>query len=99
MTRTLAFFDRLIIFLLGLLLLLGGLIPAALYWNIPYVSDFVRDINRSMIADVPGMNWYTGALIAVMVASIILGLWMILSNIRSRGFNNRAIAPANPALG
>ena len=58
MTRTLAFFDRLIIFLLGLLLLLGGLIPAALYWNIPYVSDFVRDINRSMIADVPGMNWY-----------------------------------------
>ena len=99
MTRTLAFFDRLIIFLLGLLLLLGGLIPAALYWNIPYVSDFVRDINRSMIADVPGMNWYTGALIAVMAASIILGLWMILSNIRSRGFNNRAIAPANPALG
>nr|VDG62304.1 Uncharacterised protein [Streptococcus thermophilus] len=99
MTRTLAFFDRLIIFLLGLLLLLGGLIPAALYWNIPYISDFVRDINRSLIADVPGMNWYTAALVAALIASVILGLWMILPNIRSRGFNNRAIATANPTMG
>ena len=40
MTRTLAFFDRLIIFLLGLLLLAGGLIPAALYWDcLLYTSD------------------------------------------------------------
>lgn len=99
MTRTLAFFDRLIIFLLGLALLLGGLIPAALYWEIPYVSDVVRDVNRSMIADVPGMNWYTTALFIALAASIILGLWLILPNIRSRGFNNRAIAPAHPDMG
>lgn len=99
MTRSLAFIDRLIIFLLGLLLLLGGLIPAALYWDIPYVSDVVREFNRSMIADVPGMNWYTGALIATLILSIILGLWMILPNIRSRGFSNRTLVPEQPELG
>lgn len=99
MTRTLAFFDRLIIFLLGLLLLLGGLIPAALYWDIPYVSDFVREFNRSMIADVPGANWYTSALIAALVISVILGFWMILPNIRSRGFSNRALEPTRPDMG
>lgn len=99
MTHTLAFFDRLIVFLLGLLMLLGGLIPAALYWDIPYLSDVVERFNRSMIADVPGMNWYTGALIAALVASLILGFWMILPNIRNRAFNNRAVLPSHPELG
>lgn len=99
MTRTLAFFDRLIIFLLGLLLLAGGLVPAALYWDIPYVSEFVRGINRSLLSDVPGMNWYTTALVGTLIGSIILGLWLILPNIRNRGFSNRFIAPAQPELG
>ena len=99
MTRTLAFVDRLIIFLLGLLLIVGGLIPAALYWDIPYVSDFVEQFNRSMVADVPGMNWYTAALIITLALSTILGMWMILANIRNRGFNNRTIATALPGMG
>lgn len=99
MTRTLAFFDRLIIFLLGVLLLLGGLIPAALYWDIPYVSEYVRGVNRSLLTDAPGMNWYTAALVGTMIGSIILGLWMIMPNIRNRAFNNRFIAPAVPDLG
>ena len=38
MTKGLAFFDRLIIFLLGLVLIAGGLIPVALFWEIPYLS-------------------------------------------------------------
>ncbi|MCT1449545.1 hypothetical protein [Corynebacterium sp. p3-SID1194] len=99
MTRTLAFFDRLIIFLLGLLLLAGGLIPAALYWDIPYVSEFVRGINRSLLTDVPGMNWYTVALVGTMIGAIILGLWMIMPNIRNRGFSNRFIGTAALDLG
>lgn len=99
MTRRLAFFDRLIIFLLGLVLLAGGLVPAALYWDIPYVSEFARGINRSLITDVPGMNWYTAALIGTMLGAFILGLWLILPNIRNRGFSNRFIGTAQPDLG
>ena len=99
MTRTLAFFDRLIIFLLGLLLLAGGLVPAALYWDIPYVSDFVRGVNRAVLTDVPGMNWYTAVLVGTMIGAIIIGLWLIMPNIRNRGFNNRFITPAQPDLG
>lgn len=99
MTRTLAFFDRLIIFLLGLLLLVGGLIPAALYWDIPYVSEYVRGINRSLLTDVPGMNWYTGALVGTLIGALILGLWIIMPNIRNRSFNSRFIEPEQPELG
>lgn len=99
MTRRLAFIDRLIIFLLGLVLLAGGLVPAALYWDIPYVSEFVRGINRSLLTDVPGMNWYTGALIGTLIGAFILGLWLIMPNIRNRGFSNRFIGTARPDLG
>lgn len=99
MTRTLAFIDRLIIFLLGLLLLIGGLIPAALYWDIPYVSEYVRGINRSLLTDVPGMNWYTAALVGTLIGGLILGLWLIMPNIRNRGFSNRFITPAVADLG
>lgn len=99
MTKGLAFIDRLIIFLLGLVLLIGGLIPAALYWDIPYVSPVVQEFNRSMIADVPGMNWYTAALITALVVSLILSGLLVLPNIRSRRFNNRQLVPAQPAMG
>ncbi len=99
MTKGLAFFDRLIIFLLGLVLIAGGLIPVALFWEIPYLSPFVRELNRSALTGVPGMTWYTGALIASLVVSLILGLLMILPNIRSRAFNNRNLTPAQPELG
>lgn len=99
MTRTLAFFDRLIIFLLGVLLLVGGLVPAALYWEIPYVSEYVRGVNRSLLTDVPGMNWYATALICALIGTIIVGMWLIMPNIRNRGFNNRFITPAHEDQG
>lgn len=99
MTAGLAAIDRLIIFLLGLLLIAGGLIPVGMYWEIPYLSPFVREINRSMLTDIPSMNWYTAALITALVISLVLALALILPNIRSRAFNNRTLTPAQPELG
>lgn len=99
MTKTLAFFDRLLVFLLGLVLLLAGLVPAALYWNIPYVSDFVGQFNRRGLLEVASLPWYNTALLITAIIAFILGLWILLANIRSRAFSNRAIAPADPAHG
>ena len=42
MSKTLSFFDRLIVFLTGLVLLLAGLVPMAYYWDIPYVLSLIH---------------------------------------------------------
>lgn len=99
MTKTLAFFDRLLVFLLGLALLLAGLVPAALYWDIPYVSEFLGRLDRPALTEIPTESWYNPALLTTAIIAFILGLWILLANIRSRAFSNRAITPADPAHG
>lgn len=99
MTKGLAFFDRLITFLTGLLLLLAGLLPAAYYWDIPYVSDWLNQYNRANLTEVPFASWYKTALIIAALVLFLLGLWFILANIRSRAFSNREIAAADPTHG
>ena len=44
MSKTLSFFDRLVVFLTGLLLLAAGLVPVAYYWEIPYVSEYLLSL-------------------------------------------------------
>lgn len=99
MTKTLGFFDRLITFLLGLLLICVGLVPIAEYWDIPYLSDWVEDLNRPWLTEFAYEDWYINALIAASIVLGILGLWILLANLRSRAFSNRGILPADPEHG
>lgn len=99
MTKTLSFFDRLIVFLLGLLLIAAGLIPVAEYWDIPYLVDAAEYIDRSRLVDLTYQDFYVTALIVGAIVSAILGLWILLANIRSRAFSNRGILPADPEHG
>ena len=99
MTKTLGFFDRLITFLLGLLLICVGLVPIAEYWDIPYLSDWVEDLNRPWLTEFAYEDWYINALIAASIVLGILGLWILLANLRSRAFSNRGIVPADPEHG
>lgn len=99
MSKTLAFFDRLITFLIGLLLLLAGLIPAALFWDIPYVTDYLNRFDRAQFNELDAKSWYNNALLATAIVLFLLGLWFVLANIRSRAFSNREIQPADPEHG
>lgn len=99
MTGTVNFFNRLITFLLGLLLIAAALVPIAEYWEIPYLSEGVRQLNRERLTNLTYQDWYTTALIAATALLGILGLWILLANIRSRAFSNRQIVPADPAHG
>ena len=67
MTKTLSFFNRLVTFLLGLLMVVVALFPIAEYWEIPYLSDFLRDIDRSRVTYLAYEDWYTKALIACLL--------------------------------
>ena len=99
MTKTLSFFNRLVVFLLGLLLILAGLFPIAEYWQIPYLVDAADFVDRTRLIDLGYQDFYVTALIIGAVISAILGLWILLANIRSRAFSNRGILPADPEHG
>ena len=79
MTKTLSFFDRLIVFLLGLLLIVAGLIPVAEYWDIPYLVDAAEYIDRSRLVDLTYQDFYVTALTVGAIVSAILGLWIPVS--------------------
>ncbi|WP_291313234.1 hypothetical protein [Corynebacterium sp. UBA2622] len=93
MTFALSALDRIVVLLTGLLLIAAGVIPVALYWRVPWLSEALLSYDRGQLASVPGQNWYATALIAALAALIILGLWFILANIRNRAFSNRGITP------
>ena len=99
MTKGLSFLDRLVVFLFGLLLIVAGFVPVALYWDIPYVSEWINQFNRASLSEVTLYSWYNTALIVAAIVLFLLGLWFILANIRSRAFSNREVAAADPAHG
>ena len=80
MSKTLSFFDRLVVFLTGLLLLAAGLVPVAYYWEIPYVSEYLNRFDRESLGYVPDETWYRNALIAaflVLLCSVRGSSWLI----------------------
>ena len=99
MTKTLSFFNRLAVFLLGLLLILAGLFPIAEYWQIPYLVEAADFVERTRLLDLGYQDHYITALIIGAIVAAILGLWILLANIRSRAFSNRGILPADPEHG
>jgi len=99
MTKTLSFFNRLAVFLLGLLLILAGLFPIAEYWQIPYLVEAADFVDRTRLIDLGYQDHYITALIIGAIVAAILGLWILLANIRSRAFSNRGILPADPEHG
>ena len=99
MTKTLAFFDRILVFILGILLLCIGFVPLAYFWDIPYVSQWIQQVDPVVIGNLPYRSWYNTALIVGAVVLVIIGLWAIIANIRSRGFSTRAITAADAEHG
>lgn len=94
MTRKLAALNRIVTFLVGAVLIAAGLVPAALYWNIPVVSGSVARLDRARLADLPDQRWFFPAAVAALVLLLAFGLWLILANIRSRAFDHRPTEPA-----
>ena len=99
MTKTLSFFNRLAVFLLGLLLILAGLFPIAASWHTPYLVEAADFVERTRLIDLGYQDHYITALIIGAIVAAILGLWILLANIRSRAFSNRGILPADPEHG
>lgn len=99
MTRTLSIVDRVLVVLVGALLVAAGLAPVFLRWDVPYASPFVTALDRSRLASLADAPWLPYALVAGCALALIAGLWIVLANLRSRTFSNRAVTPADPDHG
>ncbi|SDS51494.1 hypothetical protein [Corynebacterium timonense] len=99
MTRRLAALNRIVTFLVGVLLVAAGVVPAALYWDIPVLSERVTRIDRSLVAGLPEQRWFFAAAVAALVLLLVLGLWLIVANVRSHAFDHRTVTRTQPVPG
>ena len=99
MTPALSLLDRIAVFLTGLVLIAAGLVPVALYWRVPWVSERLLAVDRGRVAHLPGESWWAAALVAALAVLVVLGLWFLLANIRNRAFSNRRADPADTDRG
>lgn len=98
MTTRLAVFDRIVVFTLGLLILLGGVWAVGLYFDVPPAQRMADLIHFPAWLSAPTAYWYDLAIAAVMVFSLVIGGWLIALNLRRRRFN-RMRSPATDATG
>ncbi|AWB83360.1 hypothetical protein [Corynebacterium liangguodongii] len=103
MTRTLSLIDRAIVFVLGLVIALAGLVPATLYWDIPRVSAHVRAaasrIDLGQLAGAQAHPAFGAALAVGGVLALIAGAWLLVANLRAHTVTHRGIIPADRAHG
>ena len=88
-----AAFDRVLVFVFGVLLIAAGLIPTALYFDIPYVSDVVESYDRNQLGTLPAQPWFPFALVGGFIVSLILGIWIVAANLASRSFSTEKRRP------
>ncbi|WP_018297789.1 hypothetical protein [Corynebacterium lubricantis] len=89
MTHKLSFFDRLAALIAGLLLVVGGLIPVGFYFEIPYVSPWLRSLDFQPVLQLHQQSWYVWALGIIAFVLVVVGGSMLATNLRGRGFSRR----------
>lgn len=82
MRRTLQVVDRLVVGVVGLVLVAGGVL-ALLWWQrVPLIVDAVSEIDNSRIYSAPEQSWWAWSLLIATVALAVIGLWLLLGNVR-----------------
>ncbi|MHA2788039.1 hypothetical protein ACXZ66_02675 [Corynebacterium sp. S7] len=87
MTHTLSFFDRLVTLIAGAILVAAGLVPIGLYFDIPYLSPWLHSINFGVLTSLHESSWYPWALGIIAFVLVVIGLSMLGTNLRGRGFS------------
>ncbi|MEZ2121706.1 alkaline shock response membrane anchor protein AmaP [Corynebacterium sp. CCM 9203] len=84
MSHGLAFVDRLLVFIIGLLLTLLGAWSIALFFDVEQAERITAYADQEMWRNAADQAWYLWALIVTVAAGIIIGLWLIIVNVRRR---------------
>ena len=87
MSKTLAGVDRLILALLGIVLIALGVWPILIHFNVEFATYLAKWVDHDTWACLPEQSWWVYALAAATVVMALVGLWLIIANLRQRRFN------------
>lgn len=82
MTRRTATLDRIVVFLLGLVLLLGGIWTIGLYFDVPLAQRMADHIDFPAWRAAQQQGWFDALLAGLLVISALLGVGLIAANLR-----------------
>lgn len=98
MSKKLAGLDRFLVFLFAVVFLALGLWLVALWGGCPPAEELLNRFDHDAVAAFPDSRWYTLTLVAVLILGVILGLWLIIANLRAHRFS-RSPSPASNRAG
>lgn len=87
MSRALSVLDRIIFFLLSVILIALGLWPILIHFEVGFAQDLAEWVDHDVWAGVPEQSWWVWALGIGSAVCIILGMWWVVANLRQRRFN------------
>ncbi|QCB27679.1 alkaline shock response membrane anchor protein AmaP [Corynebacterium endometrii] len=82
MSKGLATFERILFFVLGLVLLALGVWPILLHFDVPLAVEASRWVDHDAWAAVPGAGWWPWALAGASLLLLFCGLWLLIANLR-----------------
>ena len=82
MKRSVAVLDRLVSAIIGLALLVGGLLVIGWWADIAVVRHLFAYADPSWYARAPEQGWWSWALFLATVVGLLLGSWLLLTNLR-----------------
>lgn len=87
MSKALRGLDRTIFILLALVLIVLGVWPVLMYFNVEFANYLATWVQHDVWAGIPERSWYLYVLIAVGVIALFLGIWLTIANVRTQRFN------------
>ncbi|MGQ7294914.1 hypothetical protein [Quadrisphaera sp. KR29] len=99
MSRKVAGFDRLVVFVLGLVLIAGGAAVGA--WGLGLLDRVgitgPQQVSTQAVTDATGASWWGYATAAAAVVLGLLGLWWLLAHVPHRGADALRLPGSSPA--
>jgi hypothetical protein len=97
MSRALVSLDRNVTFVLGLLLIAGGVLVIG--WNYDLFSWLPSSVSVTPVMDVTKKGWWAGALAAAAVLLFLLGLRWLVAHLPGRSKVSKLALPGSAAEG
>lgn len=87
MTRKTAGLDRLIVFVVGLVVLLVGVWAALWAFEVPVAHQISDTYRPEVLHTFLNSQWFPATLLLIAVITAVAGIWLLLANLRRHSFN------------
>ena len=95
MSKKLATFDRILLGLLGIILIALGVWPILINFNVEFAEYLAEWVDHDTWRTLSENSWWVWVLAGASALLLIIGLWLIVVNLRHRRFNNVDSAASN----